>query len=89
MADYAWQQISGVMIQIQTSRPRNIMQCIAWSTREPDFLAQRTANKIEYYAFLIHSRHSKLLYAFGFVDGCHLPVARAEDLDIENAYYNG
>ena len=23
------------------------------------------------------------------MDGCHLPVARAEDLNVENAYYNG
>ena len=30
-----------------------------------------------------------MLSAFGFVDGYHFPVTRAEDLNVENAYYNG
>ncbi|RPA85887.1 hypothetical protein BJ508DRAFT_317111 [Ascobolus immersus RN42] len=38
---------------------------------------------------LILTRHTLLLSAIGFVDRCHFLVARFQDMDVENAYYNG
>ncbi|KIM55807.1 hypothetical protein SCLCIDRAFT_30069 [Scleroderma citrinum Foug A] len=38
---------------------------------------------------LVTQRHSRLTGAFGSIDGLKLPVQTSEDLDIENATFNG
>ncbi|KAK9252207.1 hypothetical protein V1507DRAFT_247001 [Lipomyces tetrasporus] len=44
---------------------------------------------LERYAMLIRNQHPIPENAFGSVDGLHLPVEAADDMEIQNAYYNG
>jgi hypothetical protein len=91
MADYSLQQIFGVTPAVcsryRAFGIRLLLKClrilpegqIAWPNRI----------QVHQFANLIRQRHPLLKSAFGFVDGLHLPVARASDLEVENAFYNG
>lgn len=45
--------------------------------------------KLEEYSDLMARRHPLLTGGIGFVDGCHLPVFQASDLEMQNSHYNG
>jgi hypothetical protein len=59
--------------------------------RIPDSRIQwpRTQQQFENYTNLIMARHPWLHGAFGIIDGLNLMVETADDIDVENATYNG
>jgi hypothetical protein len=91
MADYTLQQIFGLTPAV-CSRYRNFGLKILLQTlcEIPEgSLAWPKRKAFERFAKLIRARHPLLTHGFGFLDGLHLPVARSQSLDVENAYYNG
>jgi hypothetical protein len=91
MADYTLQQIFGLTPAV-CSRYRNFGMKILLQTlcEIPEgSLAWPKKKEIERFAKLIRTRHPLLTHGFGFVDGLHLPIAKSQSLEVENAYYNG
>jgi hypothetical protein len=91
MADFSLQQIFGLTPAV-CSRYRNWAFCLLQTTLQRFKAAQIRwpgALNCERFAAMISRRHPRLEKAIGFVDGCHLPIACSNDLDVQNAYYNG
>lgn len=91
MASYSLQQIFGITPAVCSRYLRFGMQILVTTLESlPDSRISWPSEKtMQKFAQLICNRHPLLLSAFGFVDGIHFPVARSQDMDIENAYYNG
>ena len=92
MADYSLQQIFGITPAV-CSRYRNFALCLLQATLKQLHSGRlhwpKHINDFSTYASLIERRHPRIQNAFGFLDGCHLPIATSSNLDEQNAYYNG
>jgi hypothetical protein len=92
MCDKTLQQIFGITPSV-CSRYRNWALCLLQATLKTlpaaDIKWPTSIEDYEKYTSLIQQRHPMLQKAFGFVDGCHFPVANSGDIDQQNAYYNG
>jgi hypothetical protein len=69
----------GLDILLQTLREMSDAK-ISWPSTPQQFVHLNS---------LIQNRHPRLTAAFGSIDGLNLPVQTSEDIDIENATYNG
>ncbi|KAA8892538.1 hypothetical protein FN846DRAFT_915360 [Sphaerosporella brunnea] len=91
MVDFSLEQIFGLTLAV-ASRYRNWALRILQETLRRFPAAQirwPSEQECKRLSSLIKRRYPRLRKAIGFVDGCHLPTAEAEDLDLQNAYYNG
>jgi hypothetical protein len=91
MTDHGLQQIFALTPAV-CSRYRNwglyILQFILRHIPAAAIRWPSTSQECSKYAELISTHHHRLDKAFGFVDGCHLPVLAASNLDTLDAYYN-
>ncbi|TDL21627.1 hypothetical protein BD410DRAFT_821302 [Rickenella mellea] len=92
MSDVSLQQIFA-LIPSTVSRYNNFSLSILLKTlrRLPDasIVWPREQEEFEYLTELVVGRHSLLRGAFGSIDGLNLPVQTSDDIEIENATYNG
>ena len=92
MREVSLQEIFG-LIPTTVSRYINFAMKILLETLQKDIkeasIQWPLVEEFEELNDIILSRHDLLIGAFGTVDGLNLPVQTAEDVEIENATYNG